>query len=625
MTRPARRVGALALAAAALAAGCRGGADSAVEVRAPDGLLSDPVLQHVVELQTERDGASLVGLLASPESRVRARAAFALGSVQDPSAVPSLVAALRDTAASVRADAAFALGQVGDASAVTPLAEAFGGETRASVRVGILEALGRIPGPEAPAALLALPIGEAEALHRVRALARAGLSPRGSGTDLEGYLVAQLGHADPAVRGAAARYFARVPDPGPWARWAGPVRDALAGHGYDEVSAMYLVQALGRLGDPSDGALFRAWAANARDWRVRCHAVSALGGLPPDPGNREALFAALDDASGLVALAAARALGRAGALPPDLQRMKEWIGSHPDRWQVAAPLLDVLAAAGEAAFVLDWVDGLAPDEASRWAAAVPALAALSGPDGVERLGRAAASPHPEVQGPAVRALRERWARERVFATLAPAYFDIFSHVLRSGSPHAARVAAEALSDPAFAELGAAPDPARADAAAPSPRHEVDWADLASLGPEPRLRLETERGVVVIRLLPEEAPLTVHAVTRLARDGAYDGTPFHRVVPGFVTQGGDTAAGDGYGDAGFTLPSELTRLRFTEGVVGMASAGKDTESSQFFVTHAPQPHLDGAYTAFGWVEEGLDVVFGILPGDRIVKATVERGG
>lgn len=155
--------------------------------------------------------------------------------------------------------------------------------------------------------------------------------------------------------------------------------------------------------------------------------------------------------------------------------------------------------------------------------------------------------------------------------------------------------------------------------------ELDWAYLAELGPAPALRLETERGTVLLRLRTEEAPLTVQTLTRLAREGRYDGVAFHRVVPNFVVQGGDFSSGDGFGAAGFTIRSEFTTLAFREGVVGMASAGKDTEGSQFFITHSAQPHLDGSYTAFGRVERGKDVVDRLMVGDVIVKATVEAGG
>jgi len=153
---------------------------------------------------------------------------------------------------------------------------------------------------------------------------------------------------------------------------------------------------------------------------------------------------------------------------------------------------------------------------------------------------------------------------------------------------------------------------------------VEWARLATLGSAPVLVLETEEGTVRLRLLPEEAPLTVQTVTRLAAEGRYDGVSFHRVVPNFVVQGGDFTSGDGFGGRGFTITSEFTLLPFLEGVAGMASAGKDTEGSQFFVTHAMQPHLDGGFTSFGWVVGGMDVVDRLQVGDRIVRASVEPG-
>jgi len=144
----------------------------------------------------------------------------------------------------------------------------------------------------------------------------------------------------------------------------------------------------------------------------------------------------------------------------------------------------------------------------------------------------------------------------------------------------------------------------------------------TLGPQPIWVLETEQGTLRIQLAPQQAPLTVQEVARLTRAGRYNGTPFHRVIGNFVTQGGDYAHGDGTGSAGFTLPSEFTRIPFVRGVVGMASAGKDTEGSQFFMTHSPQPHLDGIYTAFGWIVEGAEVMDRLLEGHRILRATVE---
>ena len=160
-----------------------------------------------------------------------------------------------------------------------------------------------------------------------------------------------------------------------------------------------------------------------------------------------------------------------------------------------------------------------------------------------------------------------------------------------------------------------------DPEADDPVLEIDWPALQALGAHPRWVLETDRGRVVVVLRTGEAPLTVQMIARLTREGRYDGVPFHRVIPNFVAQGGDVERADGTGGPGFVIRSEFTRTPFLRGVVGMASSGKDTEGSQFFITHSPQWHLDGGYTAFGWVEEGMSVVDRIVRGDRVLRAHI----
>ena len=153
---------------------------------------------------------------------------------------------------------------------------------------------------------------------------------------------------------------------------------------------------------------------------------------------------------------------------------------------------------------------------------------------------------------------------------------------------------------------------------------IDWGFLESIGTRPRLVFETTKGRIVFELSTEEAPQTVQTMIRLAAEGALDDTPFHRVIANFVAQGGDVSGRDGQGGAGFSIRSEFNGLAYVRGAIGMASAGKDTESSQFFVAHTRLPHLDGGYTVFGWVVEGIDVVDAIVPRDRLLSATFEPG-
>ncbi|WP_141620431.1 peptidylprolyl isomerase [Myxococcus sp. AB036A] len=130
-----------------------------------------------------------------------------------------------------------------------------------------------------------------------------------------------------------------------------------------------------------------------------------------------------------------------------------------------------------------------------------------------------------------------------------------------------------------------------------------------------LVLRTDKGDITVRLDVDEAPLTSGNLHALARKGYFNGVTFHRVVPDFVAQGGDPR-GDGEGGPGYSLRCEMTRRPYGRGTLGMALAGKDTGGSQFFFTHAPQPHLDGRYTAFGEVVSGMDVVDALLEGDVI---------
>lgn len=122
------------------------------------------------------------------------------------------------------------------------------------------------------------------------------------------------------------------------------------------------------------------------------------------------------------------------------------------------------------------------------------------------------------------------------------------------------------------------------------------------------------GEFVIELYPDKAPITVNSFVFLAREGYFDGVTFHRVLEGFMAQGGDPT-GTGTGGPGYEFVNEDSDLTFDKaGVVAMANAGRDTNGSQFFITFGPAPQLNGDYTIFGQVTEGMDVVNGITRRD-----------
>jgi cyclophilin family peptidyl-prolyl cis-trans isomerase/HEAT repeat protein len=134
-------------------------------------------------------------------------------------------------------------------------------------------------------------------------------------------------------------------------------------------------------------------------------------------------------------------------------------------------------------------------------------------------------------------------------------------------------------------------------------------------------LTTSKGNFTIDFLPEDAPLTVDNFIKLARAGYFNGLEVHRVVPNFVMQDGDPR-GDGNGGPGWSIRCEVNMVPYERGAVGMALSGKDTGGSQWFVTHSPQPHLDGGYTVFGRVNEtGMKVVDNIVRGDKIISVRI----
>jgi cyclophilin family peptidyl-prolyl cis-trans isomerase len=148
-------------------------------------------------------------------------------------------------------------------------------------------------------------------------------------------------------------------------------------------------------------------------------------------------------------------------------------------------------------------------------------------------------------------------------------------------------------------------------------------------------IETEKGTIVVKLFPEVAPMTVNSFVFLAEDGWFDGVSFHRVLPGFMAQSGDPS-GSGMGGPGYAFKNETSSdLTFDrKGLLAMANSGPDTNGSQFFITYAPTPHLDGGYTIFGEVLSGMEVVESLTPrdpsqggdlpeGDLIIAVTVQE--
>ncbi len=152
---------------------------------------------------------------------------------------------------------------------------------------------------------------------------------------------------------------------------------------------------------------------------------------------------------------------------------------------------------------------------------------------------------------------------------------------------------------------------------------VDYVFLSKLKSQsPVAVIRTEKGDMDMEFHFDEAPLTVIHFVKLAEKQYFNGQYFHRVVPNFVVQTGDPT-GTGWGGPGYSVVSEFSGRKFERGSVGMASAGKDTEGSQWFICHSPQPHLEGRYTVFGKIIKGMEIIDRIQVGDKILSLDVVR--
>jgi len=622
------------------------------------------------------DSALARSTLGHPDPFVRRQAALAAGRSGDTAAVTPLVAALRDSNAAVQAAAAFALGLLKDPRALVPLAaltrtgdgapqcEAvtalakIGGDegaravanlldvktapgtgTSAVQRVALLEAW-RL-GTRAPVARLtdfARDPDPSARAHAVYSLARLGIARAvpallGALADREPYVravalrgvrralsdsaqIAQpeviarirplLGDRDGHVRVNALRALASFRDSAlvglalplvtdrdinvavqaettlgvlGGARAAAQLRARLASARFAvrRQAAIALAQA-----DSAAGVAAAAELARDRDWRWRSVAAEAFGAAR----DRARLDAQLADSDGRVAAQALQALGRVVAEDDtSLVPRARALLAHPDA-AVRSVAADLLARH--------------PTTAD-----VEALTAA--------YGRAAADTFDDARLSAVAALAAiAGAGPEGRAAVATGFAD---RTPRPDDYQVRRLAAEKLPDAA----------ARWGPAAPiaTGRSLEDYRAIVrrylvpvSRGePSPRVTIETDRGAMVVELFPGEAPLTVAAFLALVDRRYFDGSHWHRVVPNFVVQDGDPR-GDGWGGPGFALRDELNPVRYETGTVGMALSGPDTGGSQFFITHSPQPHLDGTYTVFGRVVSGLATLGSVAQAERI---------
>ncbi len=604
--------------------------------------------------------ARLRSLLKDPDPTVAGNAAYALGLLRDTASIGDLGGAL-SASRDVAREAAWALGEIG-APARAAISAALKGEKTHDVTIQLLLAAGklrpipladikpyltarhpsvvwaaayaiartRVPAgvrdlidleaspalsarpqrPDRPADVSSPYTDSLSGNQRTRAEIARGLAKSAAGDSLGakafGVLARLVADVDPHVRINAIRSLGTY----------GPVAKPsliYATRDYDPNVRIAAAQAFGSvLSSPDAGQLPALWAADTSfvyrssllasavraglrpseltqwavspDWRLRAAIAAAAGDTldrafalsraapltrDPDPRVREAAYDAIAPTASMVLEDSAHAILINGLRDPDFYVRAVVIGKLADRPSVAdlSPVLTSYSQAGR-------------DSANdARLAAIQYVAALWKKDSSS--------------------LNATW----------------LSHLAQTPVPADPLERAAGKTVPVWAKWGGVAPVAR-----PFAWYEGVVRDIvmpAYVGRTVNATINTVRGPIRLELFGADAPLTVSNFLSLARSGYYRNTRFHRVVPNFVVQDGDTRD-DGNGGPGYTIRDEMNLRRYERGALGMALSGPDTGGSQYFITHSPQPHLDGHYTVFGRVVGGYDALDKIVQGDLITQ-------
>jgi cyclophilin family peptidyl-prolyl cis-trans isomerase/HEAT repeat protein len=597
---------------------------------------------------------ALTSLVASdPDPEVRQMAAFALGLIAHADAAPALIAALSDAHAIVQGRAAEALGALAHRPAAAAIATMMSGHVQAGALNGIapddlehpkspaveavrlgMYALVRLGAYEPLAATLAdgqgVPVsrwwpvayafrrvGDARAATTLLALLQGpgsmtrAFAARGLGATKDGRAVAPLvaALADEAevvnVRIEAARALAELNAPAA----VDVLAKLAASPKVDANLRLESVTALAELRSPATVDLFidlltdrspsirgAALAGLARSDREMF--LSAISGLDPDPewSVRSSMATALGQ------LEAAQAHPRLTLMLDDADQ------------RVVPAVLAALAGTGAASAESVLIDRLSADDFVVRQAAASGLARMKSTRAVGALEKAYERSEADasyVARAAILAALVQVAPARARPALARAMAD---------RDWAIRVRAATLMR--TIDSGADVSTIRPAPATTAPELD-DVATLINPPVSPIAYLDTDKGTIEIELAVLDAPRTVANFIALARRSFLGGTLFHRVVPNFVVQDGDPR-GDGEGGPGYTIKDEINQRPYLRGTVGMALDWEDTGGSQFFITHVPQPHLDGRYTVFGRVVAGIEVVDRLTRWDVIRRVRIWNG-
>jgi cyclophilin family peptidyl-prolyl cis-trans isomerase/HEAT repeat protein len=619
----------------------------------------DRTLKEIYDFQDWRSSNELVNFLGNPNPAYREAAALAFASVQDTAAVDYLTALLTDSHAPVRQAAAYALGQTANASAEKKIMQVLANEPNNSVKCYLLEALGRCATAEGLAYLAKTDFrNDSLNLGVGRGLYRAGLKNLLSEA-ATAKIINLLNSEFIQVKKIASFYVARFANA---LKLQAFQADLLRGANFEFFPEIQTncAWALGTLKTKTANETLKNLASTAKSYLVRHAALRALS-------RQDSMKAFFKEA-----LVSQKNVHLSVFISQYLINQltiedKAWLNSllvgekrlvFPNYWQISVNLWTAMAKIDpdkkiNNRLITSFQNAQSIYEKGAWLKAIaqkpenygwiaeqiektnqPVLQVF----GLEALNFIALNPQLKKMPDSLKIKQElakvyRWAIESVdvgmisiasqalldkslnFKALYKDYGFIRRVLDKIQMPRDVESYLELQK--VLAHFEGKPESGDYPKSEPTP---IDWKTVAQIKANQKAEILTNKGKIVLQLFVNDAPGSVETFYKLAKKGFYDKKTFHRVVSNFVVQGG-CPRGDGYGGLDYTIRSEFAPLNYEEGYVGLASAGKDTESCQFFITHWAVPHLDGRYTIFAKVVEGMDIVHQIMIGDVIEKITI----
>jgi len=634
--------------------------------------LSDPILQEVFDLQDRHSMDSLYGYLKHSDPSYRYYAALAFGSIKDAACLDSLYLVLNDPIMEVRSAAAYALGQIGDSKAVPKLITAF--KTKDTINVNslfnanILEAIGKIGDLSHLKAISSvktyrvtdtmLLTGQIKAIYRFML--------RGIVTN-DGTSVAMACLSNPSLPSStilyAAHYLARGKNLD-LSLYTSKLIE-IYNQSSDVNIKMALVLAMGKTKDPRFVSILKAGLVVEQDYRVKINIIKALSNYPYEDVKNELLPFLKDENTHIAATASQFYLEH--GVREDLELYQSLI-SDSLYWQTNANLYGSILKHSpiyntkSKGFITEKIIQKISSSTNPYEKAALIGAISHDPFNYQVLSTFQKNnKEPIVKISIIQGYNTILTSPMFYKAFGFGYPKIKAYILeelfngiKSGDVGVISEVSKILKDPSLSwrewikvtdvlneQLAKLSLPKETEAydelksaiyylenkpfkrEEPEYNNPIDWSLVTNLTDTTTAAIKTTKGTIRVKLNFKRAPGTVGNFVKLINDKFYNGKIFHRVVPNFVVQTG-CPRGDGNGSLDYSIRSELPQCYFdSEGYIGMASAGNHTESTQWFITHSQTPHLDGNYTIFGQVSEGMDVLHKLQLGDKITEIILIR--